>query len=509
VKIVTADMIRELDRRAMSEGGMPGVVLMENAGRAVVAVLNDRYGPLSARSFHIACGIGNNGGDGFVVARHLLLAGAKVTVAVIGDRVRIHGDARVHFDLLTAMGVRLSDRVEAGDSIKIDALLGTGISGAPRQEVADAIESLNRAPAATISVDVPSGVDADTGATMGVAVRADATVTFAYPKLGLFLSPAADLAGEIVVDPIGFDWDSLGPSTVYSWLRAAEMRALLPPRPRAGHKGTFGHVLIVGGSSGMSGAPIMTARAAARAGSGLVTAAVPCSIQPQVAAGMCELMTVPLPESSGTITEESALSVLDFAECCDAVCLGPGMRNTSSTRAFVARLSATLTRPIVFDADALNGLAEDPSILSSRTAPALLTPHPGECARLLGISTADVEADRISAARETACRYRSVVVLKGARTVICDGRGNAEPPIGINTTGNAGMATGGSGDTLTGILGSLIGQGVELWNAARLGVFIHARAGDLAAAHRGERGLVATDITEMVPFALRELEESS
>jgi NAD(P)H-hydrate epimerase len=258
----------------------------------------------------------------------------------------------------------------------------------------------------------------------------------------------------------------------------------------------------------MSGAPLIAARAAARTGSGLVTAAVPECVQPIVASGMPELMTIPLNDRDGALTEESAAPVLEFAIRCDAVCLGPGMRTADATRAFVAAVVRKLEKPLVLDADGLNLLAKEPTLLDGRHGQTVLTPHPGECGRLLDRSTAEVEADRVCAATECARKYRAVVVLKGAHTIICDGRGNAEPAIGINTTGNAGMATGGSGDALTGVIGSLIGQGLDPWDAARLGVFIHASAGDLAAAEIGTRGLIATDITERLPAALRKLEES-
>lgn len=502
-------MIRELDRRAVSVGGIPGSVLMENAGRAVVGYVHGQFGPVAGCSVYVACGTGNNGGDGFVAARHLHLAGAHVTVSITGDPSRIQGDALTHYNLMIGAGITAVAAGPSNGQIKIDALLGTGVTGAPRAEVAASIEALNACDGPTVAVDIPSGIDADTGEAPGAAVRARATVTFGYPKLGLYLREGANASGDIIVDPIGFPWESLSVQTPYAWLRSGEMRRVLPPRPRDGHKGTFGHVLVVGGSVGMSGAPIMTARAAARTGSGLVSAAVPASIQPLVAAGMDELMTIPLPDTDGALTEQSARRVQEFAAKCNAVCLGPGLRNTPATHALVAKLLSDLMVPIVLDADGLNALADQPDMLSARTATTVLTPHPGECARLLSISTADVEADRIAAVRETARKYRAVVVLKGARTLICDSRGNGEAPIGINTTGNVGMATGGSGDTLTGIIGSLIGQGCDPWDAACLGVYVHGCAGDLAAARKHTRGLMAGDISEEVPAALRELEESA
>lgn len=505
-------MMRTLDRRAIDEVGVPGVVLMENAGRAVFQYLVDRFGPMRGRRFHVLCGTGNNGGDGFVVARYLCLAGAQAHVTVVGDREKIRGDARVHFDLMTRIGIE-PEPLGAAGCIKVDALLGTGIEGAPREEYAEAIRWINSDSQPTISVDIPSGVSSDTGRTPGEAVRATATVTFGYPKLGMFLAPGADLVGELMVSDIGFPWHVLNLRSPYNWLRPEEMKPL-PARPRTAHKGMFGHVLVVGGSVGMSGAATMTARAALRTGGGLVTVATPASAQPLVAAKLDEAMTLPLPEKNGALCEASFDPVREMAERCDVVCLGPGATREPEAQRVIARLLHELDRPVVLDADGLNALAAFPDSVRGRTAPTVLTPHPGECARLLGLDTEAVQADRIGAVREAAARYRSVVVLKGARSLIADGRcppnqkamDPAQISICINTTGNPGMATGGSGDSLTGIIGALIGQQLDAGDAAGLGVYLHGRAGDLAAEAQGETALIAGDIIEMLPQAIQELE---
>jgi hydroxyethylthiazole kinase-like uncharacterized protein yjeF len=529
VRIVTAETMRALDRRAMEEGGIPGVVLMENAGRAVFEFLADRYGPAQGRAFCVLCGTGNNGGDGFVAARHLKLAGAQVAVELVGDPERIKGDARVHFEIMTRMGLRPGPPApnSGGDgrgAVVVDALLGTGIQGAPRGETAEAIRRINAAPGPVIAVDIPSGVDSDTGATPGEAVRAAATVTFAYPKLGMFLAPGALCVGELIVRDIGFAWEALRPQTPYRWIRPEEVYALLPRRAPDAHKGDFGHVLVVGGSTGMGGAAAMTAMAALRAGAGLVTAAAPESAQRLIASRRDEVMTLPLPEKDGALCEASFEAIGAMAERCDVLCLGPGATQQSEAQAFIIRVLKEVDKPIVLDADGLNALARFPDALNGRTAPAILTPHPGECGRLIGRETGGVQADRVGAVRQTAERYRAVVALKGWHTLVCDGRipppappsqegtppppyegggrGEVRLPVAVNTTGNPGMATGGSGDSLTGIIGALLAQGLDAFDAACAGVYLHGRAGDIAAAEKGQIALVAGDIIKALPRAM-------
>jgi len=509
--VVTAGLMRALDARAIEECGVPGAVLMENAGRAVFEVLLERFGPARDRRFHVVAGTGNNGGDGFVAARYLRLAGARVTLSVIGDPERIRGDAATHYALLAPLGLRPEPFSSPG-SLKIDALLGTGAAGAPRQDAAQAIRWMNADPQPTISVDIPSGVDADTGATPGEAVRAAVTVTFGYPKVGMLLAPGSECCGEIVVRDIGFPWDALDVDAPCTWIVAESIRAGLRPRRRDDHKGAFGHVLIVGGSLGMSGAPAMAARAALRAGVGLVTVAAPVRAQATIASRIDEAMTLALPEEDGALSECAAEGVISAASRAGSVCVGPGLGASPGARRAVGRMVRVLQAPVVLDADGLNALAEEPEMLSERAGETVLTPHPGEAGRLLGRSAADVQANRLAAVRELAARFRAVVVLKGAGTLVCDGRAGPEvgeasaAPVAINSTGNPGMATGGSGDVLTGIIGALIAQGLDACDAACLGVYAHGRAGDIAAARLGQVSMVAGDIIEALPTAIRELE---
>jgi NAD(P)H-hydrate epimerase len=587
MKVVTAEQIREMDRRAIAEFGIPGVVLMENAGRAVVEVMTQEYGPLAGKRITVFCGSGNNGGDGFVIARYLYLADARTRVVMVDSPEKLKADARIHYDLMRKLDVEYMDREamqaellqsNLPDSFKkmlvaevdrsdwldgigmavskyapadliVDALLGTGIKDAPREPYSHAIRAVNEVTCPVISVDVPSGLNSDTGATPGEVVRATHTVTFAYPKLGLFLYPGADVVGQLHVADIGFDWNRLDISTGYRLPALPqpntghESRATGIPKSLRGHqsaqfntaarlvqkrgadanKGEYGHVAVVAGSAGMVGAPAMVARAAQRSGAGLVTVLAPSCAQPNIAAKLDEQMTLPLPDADGAISGDAFDAIAEFAAKATVICLGPGLTTRPGATALVQRILAEIHRPIVLDADGLNALAQNPDCLRARPddphAPLVLTPHPGEAARLLGTSIADVQSDRIGAVRELARRYRAVVLLKGRYTLIADTTGE----IVINTTGNPGMATGGSGDVLTGVIGGLLAQGlapgkrdedpkaflaatVRPEDAVALSVYVHGLAGDLAREQTGEAGLVAGDIVAHLPRALRQLE---
>jgi len=505
VKVVTSAVMRELDRQAICDVGIPGMVLMENAGRAVFEHLCQRFGPVAGRLFVVLCGTGNNGGDGFVAARHLRLAGARVHLHLAGDPDRLRGDARSQFQIAGQMGLRPGEGPPPS-GIKVDALLGTGAKGPPRGEVADAIRWMNADANPTVAVDIPSGVDSDTGSVAGEAVCATSTVTFGYPKAGLLVLPGALYAGEVVVSPIGMDWDVLEVPSGLRWIRSSWLAGHFGPRPASAHKGDFGHLLVVGGSRGMGGAPAMAGRAALRMGAGLVTIAAPGSVQPQIAARMDECMTLPLPEEDGMLGDGAVQALAEIAGRCDAACVGPGAGRGRTAQQVLARFFQALDRPLVIDADGLNALACHLASLDSRRAPTVLTPHPGECARLLGCDSDRIQADRMAAAREAAQRFRCVVVLKGARTLVADGRPGHAAEVGINTTGNPGMATGGTGDVLAGMIGALLARGIDAYEAACAGVYVHGRAGDIAAERLGQSSLVAGDVIEAVPAALREIE---
>lgn len=566
MKVVTAEQIRALDKRAIEEAGIPGVVLMENAGRAVVTVMEREYGPLQGKRVAVFCGSGNNGGDGFVIARHLFLAGALPWICMAGNPETLKADAAVHYSLLLRLAQQRSlpwysvddvrwrrELAEATDLV-VDALLGTGIQDAPRESYAGAIESINRSGQPVIAVDVPSGVNSDTGATPGAAIRATHTVTFAYPKLGLYLFPGAECVGALHVSDIGFDWEpwsgemdryvlpkpftaknkagSAGVGTLSvdsprrTLLEEVDWSRLLRRRPLNANKGDFGHVAVIGGSQGMAGAPSLVARGAQRAGAGLVTVLAPACVQPAIGAKLDEQMTLALPDVEGAASEAAYETIAEFAEKATVLCIGPGMTTHPETVALIQRVLAELNKPIILDADGLNALAKKPDIIDRRPAdprsPLVLTPHPGEAARLLGTSIAEVESDRVGAALRLARQFRAIVVLKGRFSLIADPEG----AVFINTSGNPGMATGGSGDTLTGIVGAVVAQALAPGKSARdeadwkiktvaplssvtLAVSIHGTAGDLAAAAQGEVGLVAGDMIAHLPAAIRLLEELS
>lgn len=526
MKLVTASQMRDLDRFAIDHG-MPSLALMENAGRAVAREALRAAAEAGARSVEVVCGPGNNGGDGFVAARHAAVAGLKVRIILACDAERLSDDAGVNFRLALDMGLPVvpceTSSVERG-AVAVDALLGTGAKGAPRGLIGQAVQALAVHEGPVVSVDVPSGVDADTGRVEGPAVMADCTVTFGFPKPGLLVFPGASHVGSLVVDPIGYAWDRAikemaGSAPDMEWFDAVRAEEALPERPPAGHKGCFGHVLIIGGSLSMPGAPALAARAALLSGAGLVSIAAPAAVQPIVARYHPEAMCHPLPDCGGALTPESLTAAAPALDRADVVCLGPGLSLSEGAQDFARQLVETCPKPMVVDADALTAISGFAGTggtreacatgVARRHAATILTPHPGECGRLLGVGADAVQSDRFAAVRETADRYGATVVLKGARTLVHgrDGRGDRDQTA-VVTVGNSGMATGGSGDVLTGVIGAMLAQGCSPYNAAALGAYAHGRAGDLAADQVGEHGVTAGAIAERLPEALRELSES-
>jgi len=514
VKVLTAAAMQELDRRTIVQAGIPGAVLMENAGRGVADTVGQRFADLHPGPVLILCGRGNNGGDGFVIARHLHTAGWDVQAILLAERAAVSGDAATMRDRFEQSGGRISVAPDAaslavalagasGCRLCIDALLGTGFARQPEGPLATAIDWLNHQPAPVVAVDLPSGVDATTGQVPGIAVRAALTVTFAFPKVGLVSYPGAGHAGEVIGVPIGIPAEvaASAPDDILL-IDAAEARALLPPRPADGHKGTFGHLLVVAGSLGKSGAAVMAANAGLRAGAGLVTLACPAGMQQVAAAHLVEVMTVPLTEVGGAVSLQAMEELLAQSDDKQAVALGPGLGTAEETAALVRRFLKETPSPAVVDADGLNALAGHLEVLERRRGRAtVLTPHPGEMARLAGRTVAEIQADRIGAARAFAVTHGVVLVLKGARTVTAlpDGR------VRINGSGHAGMASGGMGDVLTGLIGGLLAQGMEPGAAAALGVFLHGLAGDRLRPRFGDAGLLATDLLRELPIARNSL----
>jgi NAD(P)H-hydrate epimerase len=512
MKVVSGETMRMMDRRAIDEFGVSGVTLMENAGRGCAEAIIAEYGAGKGERAVIVAGKGNNGGDGYVIARLLRERGWQVVTFVLARRDEIVGDARINLDLLPDGAVVFCPEQGELDryatvfqeaTVVVDALLGTGLKTEVKDSYADAICLINAAGKPVVAVDIPSGIDAGNGNILGCAVRADLTVTFAVPKLGHVLLPGVECVGRLHVVDIGIPPDAVAAADSCEFLDVAAIKPLLHERDRSAHKGDFGHCLIVAGSTGKTGAAAMAANSAVRSGAGLVTLAVPASLNAILEAKTTEAMTLPLPDrGEGYVSGDARSVIAEALTGKDAIALGPGMSRQPETALLVRELVEEADLPLVVDADGLNALSEDMSaVLRKKSMAVVFTPHPGEMARLAGTTTALVENDRIGTAREFAARYNVYLVLKGAQTVIAapDGR------IAINGSGNPGMASGGMGDVLTGVLVSLLGQGYDPFSACKLGVFLHGFAADLVAADKGEIGICATDVQEGLPYAIQQL----
>jgi NAD(P)H-hydrate epimerase len=472
--LYTAAGVRALDRYAIEIGGIPGLTLMQRAGDNAFAILRERWP--GAKRIVVLCGMGNNGGDGYVVARLAHQAGLTVTLMQIGDATRLKGDARAAAEIAMASGITPGpvdvEAIGKADLI-VDALLGTGLDREVSGEFLRAIEAIHQSEAPVLAIDIPSGLNADTGQVMGSAVSADATVTFIGLKQGLFTGAGPDHCGKIYFSGLQLPAETYAAAAPSAKrLELSQFAPLLRPRRRSAHKGHFGHVLVIGGDHGYAGAARMAAEAAARAGAGLVSIA---SHAATLVAARPELMC------HGIEEPQQLTRLLDQAT---VVAIGPGLGQSDWGKKLLARV-LELNRPMVLDADALNLLAEEP-IHNDRW---VLTPHPGEAARLLDCTTVGVQADRFRAAREIQARYGGVCVLKGTGTLVANSAGD----IGVCTAGNPGMASGGMGDVLTGVIAGLLAQRIAPYEAACLGVCLHAHAADLAA-QDGERGLLATDL---------------
>ena len=509
--VFTAAEMRALDARAIGTLGISGPRLMENAGRGAAALIAREQAPIRGKRVLVLCGKGNNGGDGFVVARHLKAKGAKVRVLLLGSRVEVKGDAahalghwrgRVEEIRTEADAATVATALD-GTDLAVDALLGTGLAAPARGLAAHVIGRLNesaaRAGCVVVSLDLPSGLHSDGGGLPGPAVRAALTATFAGYKRSLLLYPAAEHAGRVVVVPIGIPEEEVGRGITTFLLDETSVSGFFPKRKPDAHKGTYGHLLVVAGSIGKSGAAALAGRAALRSGVGLCTVATAGSQQPIVAGFSMEIMTEPLPETAAqAISFKAKDRVLELASQRDAVALGPGLSLDPESQALARALIAELDRPMVVDADALSALAGHLDLLDGAPAPRVLTPHPGEMARMLGTSVAEIQAHRIESVREFCARHHVHLVLKGARSVL----GGPDGRVFINHTGNPGMATGGSGDVLTGMIGAFLARRFDPLAALQAGCVLHGLAGDLAAADRGEEGLIASDIIEAIPGAL-------
>lgn len=514
IPVVSADRMQELDRVTIHEIGIPGAVLMESAGRATFEAIMAGYADRAAHGTVVLCGKGNNGGDGFVIARWLHNAGVPVQVLLLADGAAVAGDAAINFAACTALDVPMLEvasprdwprarRCIARAGLIVDALLGTGLSTPVRGTFRRAIEAMNASGTAVVAVDVPSGLDATSGAVLGAAVQADMTCTFGLPKSGLVVHPGAALAGDLRVVDIGIPPAVVAGAGVQVFLlEGNDFEGMIPQRPADSHKGMFGHVAVLAGSTGMVGAACMTARAALRAGAGLVTLGAPAALFPLPGAAGPEVMTAPLPDAGqGGLGRQSLEAARALIRRASVVALGPGLSVSEETARFVTEILSAATVPVVVDADALTVLARDMSVLGRVQCPVVLTPHPGEMARLAGSDTPAVQADRLGCARALAGTHGVFVVLKGARTVIAAPDGRAW----INPTGNPVLACGGMGDVLTGMIAGLSAQGLEPLQAVQCAVYTHGRIGGALARQRAPLGVLAGDVIECIPQGLRDV----
>ena len=496
-----------LDRAAI-EGGIPSLDLMERAGRYVAEQARDMLGLPAGKRVCVVAAKGNNGGDGFVAARYLASWGAEVKVYLLGDPAELSVDAAANQkryvesggEVEGAAGPVLERELPDCDLI-VDAMFGTGFRGAAEGESAAAIEAINGSESPILAVDIPSGVEAETGAVRGAAVWASRTVTFAWPKTGLYLYPGAGNAGEVVVVDIGIPphlVETLVDSEVYT-IEEADVAALLPRRSPDAHKGECGRVLVVAGSLGLTGAAALCAHSALRAGAGVVTLGVPAGLNQIFEIKLTEVMTLPLADEDGDHLAAGALEeVCEAVGGFDVLALGPGLGTAPATREVVAGLLRRVEQPVVLDADGINCIAPDPACLAEREAPTIITPHPGELGRLLGRKGGDIQAARLEAALEAARRYGCAVVLKGANTLVASSEGR----VFVNPLALPGLATAGSGDVLTGCTAAVCAQGLSPMDAALCGVFIHGKAAEIAAHMIGPVGMVAGDVASHLPLAL-------
>ncbi|MBI2569168.1 MAG: NAD(P)H-hydrate dehydratase [Candidatus Schekmanbacteria bacterium] len=520
MKVVTSHVMQRLDREAIELTAIPGLVLMENAGLRAADAILDVFRESGAGAVSVVCGKGNNGGDGFVIARHLANRGASVRVFVAADPATLQGEALGNYVIAQKMGLEIRQIASPEEleqnradllscDVLVDALLGTGLRAAATGVAAAIIAVLRASDRPICAVDVPSGVSSDTGQIIGPAVAADLTVTFGLPKVGLAVYPAAALAGRVRVVDISLPAAVLaGADTPYAILLPDEWRWPFPPRSLDIHKGKLGKLLVVATSRGFTGAGIMASHAAMRMGAGLVTIACPASCNNAIEPAIIEAMTAPMPETDqGTLSAEAREAIIDLSDTRDAVLLGPGLGAVAETRRLALDILSLVNRPMVVDADGLNALAADPDALQRLADPPfqsrqlVLTPHHGEAARLLGTPVTEVSARQLESALELARRSGATVVLKGHRSVVAAPDGRAS----INTTGNPGMATGGMGDVLTGIIGAFLGRGLAGYAAAVGGTYLHGLAGDRAAARLGQESLIATDLLGELPALLRHL----
>ena len=501
MKLVTVNDMRELEKTAFDEYKVPSLVMMENAAQGFCEELKTAFGDLKGKKVNVFCGSGNNGGDGFAIARLLSVRGAVSKVFVGFDLDKLKGDARTNYELAVTFGIPISEFSGLIDKcdIAVDALYGTGFHGEIIDEEAEMVHYMNNSGAFVAAVDMPSGAMADNGEVSKSCVKADLTVTFGAAKIGQFLYPAKKYVGKLVVSPISIPDELIKAHKSSFYTLDKTVFSLMPERAEEAHKGSFGKVLVFAGSKGMCGAAVMASEATLKSGAGMATLATPKCVSDIAASKLTEVMTIALPVEADSISKSAVTMLSEKLKEQDILLMGPGLSGGENVKSVVMELTAQSKKPMIIDADALNALKGNINILKKKKAPAVLTPHVVEFSRISGHSVEEIRNNRITVARNFAKEFDVTLVLKGADTLVCcpDGR------VFINTISNSGMATAGSGDVLAGIIAGIAAQGANLCDAACLGVHLHTIAGVLAAEKMGEYGMTAVDILNEVPFALK------
>ncbi len=508
MKIVNSEEMRNIDRKAMDEYGIPGLILMERAGLSVAQRIKENFPP---KNVIIFSGKGNNGGDGLVVGRCLSNWGWPVKIFLLSEGSELKGDARANLDIASRLGIPIRHvkgliQRDLKDAIIVDAIFGTGLNDVVKGISGAVIDKINNSGSPVVSVDMPSGISADTGEVLGRAVKAQMTVTFGLPKRGLILYPGAFYAGRLYIEDIGLptaltEDGSLSVETI----ERTDISRLLPVRLPWVHKGNLGHCLVIAGSTGKTGAACMTADAALRIGAGLVTLGIPEGLNPIIEEKLTEVMSLPLMDNrDGTLNKDCLKTIIEFSrDKADVIALGPGLTTNPDIKHIVEGIIKKATVPLVIDADGINAISGRLDVLRKTVAPIVLTPHIGEMARLIASTSVEIQKNPIEVASDFAKRFRTYLVLKSARTVIASPDGS----VFVNLTGNAGMATAGTGDVLTGMIAGLIAQGIDIIDSIKLGVYIHGLSGDLMLKKKTEFSLAASDLIKAIPLAIRELRQ--
>jgi hydroxyethylthiazole kinase-like uncharacterized protein yjeF len=510
VKLLSPDRMKQYDDYAINTWGIPSAVLMENAGRTTYRLLKEEY-LRDKKSLALCCGRGNNGGDGFVIARYALRDGFETVVYLLSDPAEVRGDAALNMELYRAMGGSITvlngpEDVRSGlknAQLIVDAIFGTGLSKDVQGLEKAVIEEMNASNRPIVAVDIPSGLDALRGVPLGAVVKATSTYTYGYAKIGQLLYPGAAYVGALTVVDISLPPAAERKIGIDGWVVDGDMlRGFLKARVPWAHKGSFGHVLVISGSTGKTGAAAMTSEAALRIGAGLVTLVIPRSLNAIMEVKLTEVMTYPVEDDGkGFLTLQTFDEIAEFARDKDAIVIGPGLSTAEETMALVRKLYVELDKPFVVDADGITSFQGHADLIKEKKGNAIFTPHPGELGRLVGMSPADINADRCAVGRRFVEAHAVNLVLKGARTVVC----GADGSLFINPTGNASLAKGGSGDILTGFIGGLVTQGYSLLDAALLGVYLHGYIADKWVEARTDVDLVAGDLLKGIGEAFRDL----